>query len=40
MAAFARKSKDERSGENELDDSVTTITVGSGSVFVPSGSEG
>ena len=39
MAAFARKSNDERSRRSELDESVTTITV-SGSVFVPSGSEG
>ena len=40
MAAFARKSNDERSRESELDESVTTMTVSSGSVFVPSGSEG
>jgi hypothetical protein len=40
MAGFTRKSIDERSRGNELDESVTTMTVNSGSVFVPSGSEG
>ena len=40
MAAFARKSNDGRSRGSELDESVTTITVSSGSVFVLLGSEG
>ena len=40
MAAFARKSNDERHRGSGLDESVTTMTVSSGSVFVPSGSEG
>jgi hypothetical protein len=40
MAAFARKSNDGRSRGCELDESVTTTTISSGSVFIPSGSEG
>jgi hypothetical protein len=40
MAAFARISNNERSRWSELDESVTAITVSSGSVFMPSGSEG
>ena len=40
MAAFARRSDNERSRGSMLDESVTTMTVSSGSVFIPSGSEG
>ena len=39
MAAFARKSKDGRRRGSEWDESFTAMTVSSGSVFVPSGSE-
>jgi hypothetical protein len=39
MAAFARKSNDGRRRGSEWDESFTAMTVSSGSVFVPSGSE-
>ena len=40
MAAFGRRIGDDGGRESKLDGRVTTITVSSGSVFVPSGSEG
>jgi hypothetical protein len=40
MAAFARTSHDERSRGSQWDESVTAMTVSSGSVFAPSGGEG
>jgi hypothetical protein len=39
MASFARKSNSERSRGSEWDESGTTLTASSGSVFAPSGSE-
>ena len=41
MATFARRSNDNRSRQSELDKTISTaITVSSGSVFVPSASQG
>ena len=40
MAAFARRPDRGRSRGSRLEDTVTTMTVSSGSVFIPSGSEG
>jgi hypothetical protein len=40
MAAFARTSNDGRSRGSDIDESITARTDRSGSIFVPSGSEG